>query len=139
MKDENITITVEELRKLISIDNFIGEPIDAGDKVLIPVMKMGLGFGTGQNLMGKSDNDVTCAGAGVEPVSMVIIPKHGEGSSGIRVINLTKGSDLNKAISDLGLVINDLVREFLIKPNEEDDDYDESEYIEPEYSEKSNN
>lgn len=138
MKDENIKITVEELHKLISIDNFIGEPIDAGDKLLIPVMKMGLGFGTGQNLMGKNDNDVICAGAGAEPVSMVIIPKHEDGSSGIRVINLTEGSELNKALSDLGVVINDLVREFVIKPNEEDDDYDESEYIEPTYSEKIN-
>lgn len=137
MTDQNIKVTVEELRKLISIDNFIGEPIDAGDKVLIPVMRMGLGFGTGQNLIGKNDSDVVGAGAGVEPVSMVIVPKEGNTAEGIRAINLTKGTELNKALSDLGLVINDLIREYVIKPNQEDDDYDESEYIEPEYEEKS--
>ena len=34
---ENIKSTVEELRKLISVDNVIGTPIETEDKILIPV------------------------------------------------------------------------------------------------------
>ncbi len=137
MTDENIKVTVEELRKLIRIENFIGEPIEAGDKVLIPVMRMGLGFGTGENMMGKNDNNVIGAGAGVEPISMVIVPKKGNDATGIRVINLTKGSELNKTLNDMSLIINDLIKEYIVKPSKEDDDYDESEYIEPEYHKSS--
>ena len=41
---ENIKTTVEELRKLINVDNVIGSPIETEDKILIPVMRMGVGF-----------------------------------------------------------------------------------------------
>ena len=34
-----IKATVEELRKLIHISNYIGEPIESEDKILIPVSK----------------------------------------------------------------------------------------------------
>lgn len=135
MDNENIKVTVEELRKLISIDNFIGEPIETEDKMLVPVMRMGFGFGTGENIASEN-NGIVGAGAGVEPVSMVIIPKAGNSGEGIRVVNLTGGSEVNKALNEFGLLISDLVNEYLIKPNKEDDDYDESEYIEPNYSEK---
>ena len=41
---ENIKTSVEGLRKLNSIENVVGKPIDAGDQFLIPVMRMGVGF-----------------------------------------------------------------------------------------------
>ena len=34
-----IKSTVEELRKLIHISNYVGEPIESEDKILIPVTK----------------------------------------------------------------------------------------------------
>ena len=40
-----IKTTVEELRKLIHISNYIGEPIESEDKILIPVSKAAVGFG----------------------------------------------------------------------------------------------
>ena len=53
---EKIKITVEELRKLINTDNVIGNPIETEDKILIPVVRMGVGFGVGENLItAKSD------------------------------------------------------------------------------------
>ncbi len=42
MSENNIRTTVEELRKLISVDNVIGNPIETEDKILIPVMRMGV-------------------------------------------------------------------------------------------------
>jgi uncharacterized spore protein YtfJ len=129
---DNIKTTVEELRKLISVDNVIGKPIETEDKVLIPVMKMGVGFGAGENILGGEGSDVAGAGAGVEPISMVMIPKKGNDAEGVRVLDLSKGTETNKAISDIGLIIGDLVKSILGSQN--DEYYDESEYIEPEYT-----
>lgn len=129
MENKNIKTTVEELRKLINIDNVVGSPIETDDKILIPVMRMGVGFGTGEGF-GQNNANAAGAGAGVEPICMVILPKTGSSAEGIRVVNLTKGNDLNKALSDLGLVVGDLIKDIIDK-RKEDDDYDEGEYIEP--------
>ena len=61
---DNIKTTVEELHKLINVDNIIGTPIETEDKILIPVMRMGVAFGVGENVLGQSNNDVAGAGAG---------------------------------------------------------------------------
>ena len=132
MADNNIKTTVQELRNLINIDNVIGDPIETEDKILIPVVKMGVGFGVGDGVFGKEGSDIAGAGAGVEPISMVMIPKKGNNES-VRVLDLTKGSDANKALSDLGIMITDLVKTYL-KSN--DESYDEGEYIEPEFTTK---
>ena len=130
---KNIKATVDELHKLINIDNVIGNPIETEDKILIPVMRMGVGFGVGENLIGNNDNGAVGAGAGLEPISMVMIPKKGNDTEGVRVLDLSKGSETNKALSDIGLIITDLVKSYLGNNNEE---YDESEYIEPEFTTK---
>lgn len=130
---ENIRTTVEELRKLISVDNVIGTPIETDDKILIPVMRMGVGFGAGENMFGKEGSDAAGAGAGVEPISMVMIPKKGNDAEGVRVLDLSKGTETNKALSDLGLIITDLVKNYLGAQSSEEY-YDESEYIEPEFT-----
>ena len=129
----NIRTTVEELHKLINVDNVIGTPIETEDKLLIPVIRMGVGFGVGENLTDKEGSGAAGAGAGVEPISMVLIPKKGNNAEGVRVLDLSKGNTTNKALSDLGLMIGDIVKKYL---NSNDDEYDESEYIEPEYTTK---
>ena len=130
---ENIKTTVEELHKLINIDNVIGKPIETEDKLLIPVMRLGVGFGGGENVFGKEGSGAAGGGAGMEPVSMVLIPKKGNTAEGVRVLDLTKGSNTNKAVSDLSLMISDLIKSYLDSGS---DDYDESEYIEPEFTTK---
>ncbi len=130
---DNIKTTVAELHKLINIDNVIGKPIETEDKILIPVMRMGVGFGGGENLIGKEDSGVAGAGAGMEPISMVMIPKKGNDAEGVRVLDLSKGTETNKALADLGLIVTDIVKKYLGSQNEA---YDESEYIEPEFTTK---
>ncbi|MCF0227067.1 MAG: sporulation protein [Methanobrevibacter sp.] len=129
MVKNNVPIIVEELQKLLAIENFIGEPIETDDKLIIPVMRVGFGFGTGQNVLVKENSNIVGAGAGAEPVSMVVIPKN-ESAEGIRVLNLTGGSEVNKALNDIGLMVTDLVNEFIIKRRKEEE-YDEAEFIEP--------
>ena len=132
----NIKTTVEELRKSVNVDNVIGSPIETEDKILIPVIRMGVGFGAGENNPGEENNGIsaTGAGAGVEPISMVMIPKKGNDAEGVRVLDLAKGTETNKAISDIGLVISDLIKSYMDSKNDADEYYDESEYIEPEFS-----
>ena len=130
---KNIKTTVEELEKLINVDNVIGSPIETEDKILIPVVRMGVGFGAGENMFGKEGSNSAGAGAGVEPISMVLIPKKGNSAEGVRVLDLSKGSETNKALSDLGLMISDLIKNYMDSTS---DNYDESEYIEPEFTTK---
>lgn len=125
MTKNDIKTTVEELSKVINIKNVIGEPIETDDKILIPVMRMGVGFGAA-GVTG--EKNAAGAGAGVEPISMVVIPKNG--SEGLNVINISKGNEMNKAINELGLVITDVIKQYI--NNNDTDDIDESEYIEPE-------
>ena len=127
-----VKTTVEELHKLINVDNVIGNPIETDDKILIPVVRMGFGFGVGENVFKQEGSGAAGAGAGVEPISMVMIPKKGNDAEGVRVLDLSKGSGTNKALSDLGLMISDLVKSYLGSNKEEE--YDESEYIEPEFT-----
>lgn len=131
MANENIGETVKELQKLLNIENFIGQPIESEDKVLIPVMRVGFGFGTAQKIQDKGTDNVIGAGAGAEPVSMVAIPKNSDNVEGIRVINLTSGTERNKAINDLGLMVSNLINDYVVKPKKDDEDYDEAEFVEP--------
>ena len=133
MKD-NIKSSVEELSKLVNVENVIGEPIETEDKIMIPVIKMGVGFGAGESILGNDGSNAVGAGAGVEPISMVMIPKKGNDAEGVRVLDLSKGSETNKAIADIGLVITDLVKTFLDSQKADEEYYDESEYIEPEFT-----
>ena len=130
---ENIKTTVEELRKLINVDNVIGSPIETEDKILIPVMRMGVGFGAGESILGNEGNDVAGAAAGVEPITMVMIPKKGNNAEGVRVLDLSKGTETNKALSDLGLIITDLVKGYMGTMNE-GEYVNEEEFIEPEFT-----
>ena len=129
----DIETTVRELSKLINIDNVIGKPIETEDKILIPVMRMGVGFGAGDNVLGKEyGGDAAGAGAGVEPVSMVMIPKRGGDAEGVRVLDLTKRTQTNKALSDIGLILSDIIKKYTDSGS--DNPFDESEYIEPEFT-----
>ena len=113
--EEVIKTTLNELSKLITSNSVIGDPIETEDKILIPVVKMGFGFGTG----GGSSLEGTGAGGGVEPVSMVVVSKGMEGAEGIRVLDIKKDDSVNKALSNLSLIVTDLISSFLAPTTEE--------------------
>ena len=101
-----IKSTVEELRKLIHISNYVGEPIESEDKILIPVTKAAIGFGIGEQ---KAGQQITATGAGVsvEPVTMVVV---------------SKGNNANKSLNELGLILTDILKD-VIPSKRKDDEY----------------
>ena len=113
--------TVEELRKLIHISNYVGEPIESEDKILIPVTKAAVGFGIGEH---KAEQSIAATGAGVsvEPVTMVVVSKGNKGVEGIRTINLTKGNETNKTLNEVGLILTDILKDIL-PSKKKDDEY----------------
>ncbi|MGN1363325.1 MAG: GerW family sporulation protein [Methanobrevibacter sp.] len=121
MTDNSFKTTVEELNKILKTNSVIGEPIETEEKILIPVVKMGFGFGGGNN----NTSGGAGAAAGIEPVSMVVVSKNSSGSDSIRVIDISKGNNTNKAINDLGLVITDLIKNYF---NSDSEDYSEAEW-----------
>ena len=122
IEEAPIKTTVEELRKLIHISNYVGEPIQTEDKLLIPVSKAAVGFGIGEQKAG-SEVAGTGAGVSVEPVTMVVVSKGNSGVDGIRTINLSKGNQTNKTLNEIGLILTDVLKEFI--PSR----YDDDEYI----------
>ena len=114
-----IKTTVEELRKLIHISNYIGEPIESEDKILIPVTKAAVGFGIGKQ---KAEQEIAATGAGVsvEPVTMVVVSKGNSGADGIRTINLSKGNQTNKTLNELGLIVTDLLKDIIPSRNRDE-------------------
>lgn len=78
-------------------------------------MKMGFSVGAGEKFGQEAGGNASGAIAGVEPVSMVVITKGVEGIEGIRVLDLSKGTSINKAITDLGLVISDVIKDLTNK------------------------
>ena len=121
IEEAPIKTTVEELRKLIHISNYIGEPIESEDKILIPVSKAAVGFGIGEQKAGQ-EIAATGAGVSVEPVTMVVVSKGNSGADGIRTINLSKGNSTNKTLNELGLILTDILKD-VIPSKRKDDEY----------------
>jgi uncharacterized spore protein YtfJ len=76
-------------------------------------MKVGFGFGGAKAKNEDNKGNFFGGGAGVEPISMVVINKETGSSEGIKVLNLSEGTETNKIISDLGLVVTDLIKEVI--------------------------
>jgi len=110
--EDAIKATVDELLKALSAKNIIGEPIEMEDKIIIPITKMGMGFGTG---IGHGSDDASKGGVaggagggvGVFPVAVVIVFKGVSGSDGVRVIPLSAPSPLAEPITNIAHLFMD--------------------------------
>ncbi len=102
-----IKTTVEEIRKVLNIENVIGETIETDEFLLIPVTRMGMGFGAGMG-EGKGSEDMgSGAGAGaggaagIEPIAMVVVHKGVKGPEGVKVMSLKAPDPLTRAIGEI--------------------------------------
>ena len=111
-----IKTTVEELRKVLNIENVIGEVIESEDKIMIPVTRMGMAFGAGMGDGKGSANEGFSAGAsgggaGIEPVAMVVVFKGQSGPDGVKVLPLKNPDPLSRAIGEVSTAIVEVMAE----------------------------
>jgi len=111
-----IKTTVEEIRKVLNIENVVGEVIESDDKMLIPVTRMGMAFGAGMGEgKGPSNQGGSGAGAGggagIEPIAMVVVFKGQAGPEGVKVMSLKSPDPLARAIGEVSSAIIDVMQE----------------------------
>ena len=102
-----LQITVDQLARTLCASSILGDPIEAGDKIIIPVAEFGFGFGggegTGDNKDGKQcGGSGTGGGGGIAAVALVLISKGVSGPEGIQVVSLKKKSEVAEVITTLG-------------------------------------
>ncbi len=83
---------VGELKEMAQSEAIVGDPITVGDKTVIPVVKLSVGFGAGG---GQGEDDKARSGFGggggggatIEPAAFIIMDKEG-----IKLLPVKKGS-----------------------------------------------
>lgn len=102
-----IKTTVEEIRKILNVENVVGKTIETDELLMFPITKMGMGFGAGM-AQGKGMENMEGGGAGaggaagIEPVSVVIVHKGVSGPEGVKVMSLKNPDHISRAISEIG-------------------------------------
>ena len=61
--DSTIEKTISQIQKLMNANSIAGNPIPAGDRIIIPISKTALGFGVGVASNAKKDEDSALGGA----------------------------------------------------------------------------
>ncbi|MGV8143468.1 MAG: GerW family sporulation protein [Methanothermobacter sp.] len=118
-----IKTTVEEIRKVLNIENVIGEVIETDDKTLIPITKMGMGFGAGMAEGKQESNGGSGSGAagaaGIEPIAMIVVFKNVEGPEGVKVLTLSS-NPVAQAMGELGSAAMETVKGLTQKHKKEE-------------------
>jgi uncharacterized spore protein YtfJ len=102
-----IKATLDELIESLSARSVIGEPIEMEDKVIIPITKMGMGFGTdiGQRGLDANKGSLTrCkagGGVGFFPVAVVIVFKGIAGPDGVKIVPLSPPGESASSIAHI--------------------------------------
>lgn len=108
-------LATDELDSLINANTIMGDAIDTGDKVIIPIASFGFGFGGGmlqgsgqgegkgeEKGEGSGEGAGAGAGGGVSPVALIILHKNLTGIESVQVISLKKHTALSEAIATIG-------------------------------------
>lgn len=97
---------LDELFEALSAQ-LIGKPIELEDKIIIPITKMGLGFGTNIGRTGPDASEEVRerygagGGVGLFPVAVVIVFKGISGPEGVKVVPLLPPGE---SLSDIAQV-----------------------------------
>jgi len=102
-----VKTTVDELLKVLATDNVIGETMEVEDKVIIPLTKIGLAFGSGSGMGGMmrgqtGSGAAAGGGAGIEPVSVIVAFKDVKGPEGVQILSVRGMGPVSKLAADLG-------------------------------------
>lgn len=72
--DDLIKTMMQEFREIVKTETVVGEPVIAGDVIIVPVSKISFGFGAGGGKGSQKDGSSGTGGGGsVQPVAFIII------------------------------------------------------------------
>ncbi|MCU9847452.1 spore germination protein GerW family protein [Defluviimonas sp. WL0024] len=92
--------TVEELERLLSAKNVLGDPIEKDGATIIPIVSYGFAFGAGGGAdMKKGQGGGTGGGGGIKPLGAIIIDKEGARVEGVHGAMSTIAQMLGEAAS----------------------------------------
>jgi uncharacterized spore protein YtfJ len=102
-----LQITVDQLARTLCASAVLGAPVDAGERVIIPVAEFGFGFGAGEGMGGRKEEGQhggsgTGGGGGISAVALIVVTKGVPGAEGIQVVSLKKKSEIAEVITALG-------------------------------------
>lgn len=118
-----LQITVDQLARTLCASAILGAPVEAGDRIIIPVAEFGFGFGGGE---GRGDvregkqggGSGTGGGGGISAVALVLVNKGVPGPEGIQVISLKKKSEIAEVITTLGETVGPHISKAIEKGGE---------------------
>jgi len=119
-----LQITVDQLARTLCASAILGDPVDAGERIIIPVAEFGFGFGGGECAGGnkeggkQSGGTGTGGGGGISAVALVLITKGVSGPEGIQVISLKKKSEIAEVITTLGEAVGPHISQAIEKGGE---------------------
>ena len=117
--EEVLREAANELNKLISAERIMGEPIDLGDKKVIPVTRFGIGFGAGSGKGKDGDGAGAGGGGGIEPLALLVAHKEIKGAEGVQVFSLKKENPVAQVITALSESLVPQVIELIKKKDSE--------------------
>ena len=110
--DSSIEKTLNEIQKVMNTNSIVGTPINANDKVIIPISKTALGFGVGvANNNGSSETGLggTGGGGSIDPVALLIVYKNIPGPNGVELVRINKEDPMEGLLSGLSNVISGVI------------------------------
>lgn len=112
--DNLVKNTLHELQEIMATKTVIGDPVSAGDFLVLPVSKVAFGFASGG---GSGDTDAKDKGKGtgegigggwsIEPVAFVIV-----GKEGAKLLTIGENEGIGSKIMDLAPKVMDAVTHF---------------------------
>ena len=111
--EEEIKATADHLLRALNVKSAMGEPIAAGDRFVLLVTKMGVGFGAGLGEGSEHGAKIggTGGAAGVQPVAAIVITPNLPGPDGVKVVPFEAPNPLAKAVAETVDTVIETLRE----------------------------
>lgn len=103
---------LHDMEAFVSTKTVVGEPLQVGDMIILPLIDVSLGLGAGSREKEKYGNVGAGVGAKMSPNAVLVI-KEGQ----VRLVNVKNQDTVTKALD----LIPDMVNKFTGKNKEEDE------------------
>lgn len=118
-----LQLTVDQLARTLCASAVLGAPIEAGERVIIPVAEFGFGFGGGEGTGGRKEGMQhggagTGGGGGISAVALIIVTRGVSGPEGIQVVSLKKKSQMAEVVTAIGEAVGPHVEKVIEKSSE---------------------